>query len=291
MSIPDPLPLHDDAQLARLNDALDARLEGRLHRVPGTVEPDSDWLDALIATRDLLRADLASLAPTESQRAAAVAAAMAHHVADTQPAADHSADHRAGDDGTAEPAHTAAVIRPARWHRQVAAVSAAAAALLVVAVATLPRLGGSDADSSANVGTDAGGAVIAADGSTRMESGGAPQIGDASTSQSEAPVATIEAIVGPASAPLVIDSVDALRQLADSFAAGSATPGTDSAVSVQANSTAGVAVPGFDCPLSPAEMVLAEVSWQGSIGVAVLDTASGVVRVVDMACTELVVAP
>lgn len=287
MSIPDPLPLPDDAQLARLNDALDARLEGRLHRVPGTVEPDSEWLDALIATRDLLRADLASLAPTESQRAAAVAAAMAHHVADTQPAADHSAD----DDVPAEPAHTAAVIRPARWHRQVAAVSAAAAALLVVAVATLPRLGGSDADSSADVGTDAGGAVIAADGSTRMESGGAPQIGDASPAQSEAPVATIEAIVGPASAPLVIDSVDALRQLADSFAAGAATPGTDSAVSVQANSTAGVAVPGFDCPLSPAEMVLAEVSWQGSIGVAVLDTASGVVRVVDMACTELVVAP
>ncbi|MFM2181838.1 MAG: hypothetical protein RJB61_132 [Actinomycetota bacterium] len=291
MSTSDPMPLPDDAQLARLNDALDARLEGRLHRVPGTVEPDNEWLDALIATRDLLRADIASLAPTESQRAAAVAAAMAHHVADTQPAADHSADHSANNDVAAEPTRTASVIRPARWQRQIATVSAAAAALLVVAVATLPRLGGNDADSSADVVNDAGGAVIAADGSTRMESGEAPQIGDASPSQSEAPAATIEAIVGPASAPLVIDSVDALRQLADSFAAGPGTPGTDSAVSVQATATAGAAVPGFDCPLSPAEIVLAEVSWQGSIGVAVLDTASGVVRVVDMSCTELVVAP
>lgn len=288
MSSPDPLPLPDDAQLARLNDALDARLEGRAHRVPGTVEPDSDWLGALIAARDLLRADLAPLSPTESQRDAAVAAAMAHHLADSQPVTERSTDDEVA---VAESARSAAVIRPARWHRQVAAVSAAAAALLVVAIAALPRFGGSDADSSADVATEAGGAVIASDGSTRMEAGGAPEADDASPSQSEKTAATIEAIVGPASAPLVIDSVDALRQLADSFVADPGTPDTGSPVSVQATAMAGVAVPGFDCPLSPADIVLAEVSWQGSIGVAVLDTSSGAVRVVDMSCTDLVVAP
>lgn len=309
MTTPDPLPLPDDAHLARLNDALDARIEGRLHRVPGTVEPDGDWLAALAAAREVLRADHPALAPTDADRAGAIAAALAHHVATgPQVAADTAAvtaatpavvaDHAAGaattvaDDADDADGRADNVVRPARWRRSVAAISAAAAALLVVvAVAALPRIGGSDADMSSDAATGAEFADTAGGTDTRIAASDATGVNDANPSQAPKTANTIEAIVGPASAPLVIDSIEALRDLAASFSAGNGPESTDAAISVQATGVPGMVVAGFECPLGPAEISLAEVSWQGTMGVAVLDTATGVVRVLDLSCTELVAAP
>ncbi|MFM7252433.1 MAG: hypothetical protein ACKO27_05145 [Ilumatobacteraceae bacterium] len=310
MTTPDPMPLPDDAHLARLSDALDARIGGRLHRVPGTVEPDADWLAALAATREVLRADYPALAPTDADRAGAIAAALAHHVADG-PQVTHAvtaagttdvtvadpaaiADRAAGA-GTTVPADHADgradnVVRPARWSRPVAAISAAAAALLVVVtVAALPRLGGSDADMSSDAATENDNAAGGAD--TRIAASEAPEVNGADPSQTAKTASTIEAIVGPASAPLVIDSIEALLELAASFSSGTGPESTDAAISVQATGVPGMVVAGFECPLGPTEITLAEVSWQGTMGVAVLDSATGVVRVLDLSCAELVVAP
>ncbi|MFM8312164.1 MAG: hypothetical protein ACKOAZ_09710 [Ilumatobacteraceae bacterium] len=316
MTTPDPMPLPDDAHLARLSDALDARIDGRLHRVPGTVEPDANWLAALAATREVLRADYPALAPTNADRAGAIAAALAHHVADG-PQVTHAvatelthadtadvtvadpaaiADRAAGA-GTTVPADHADgradnVVRPARWSRPVAAISAAAAALLVVVtVAALPRLGGSDADMSSDAATEDDNAYTAGGADTRIAASEAPEVNDADPSQTAKTANTIEAIVGPASAPLVIDSIEALLELAASFSSGAGPESTDAAVSVQATGVPGMVVAGFECPLGPTEITLAEVSWQGTMGVAVLDSATGVVRVLDLSCAELVVAP
>lgn len=292
MTTSDPSPLPDDAQLARLNDALDARVTGRVRQVPGTVGADGEWLAAFEAVRDTLRRDHPELAPDDTERDLAITAALAiaadlavdnrvpaqpavaPATAPTWPAPDDTDPHDAtADDG--EHGRGALVVRPARWHRPVAVVSAAAAALLVVAVAALPRLGGSDADMSSDMATEAGQEA----GATELRVTGGTSAPELSAGQvaGDQPGPTIDAIVGPATAPMVIDTLDALRALADSYA-----------TSISIASAESTMVGDISCELAATEVVLTEVVWRGITGFAVYDSVTGVVRVLDLGCTELV---
>jgi hypothetical protein len=283
MSDHEPTPLPTEADLARLNDALDAVVDGRTARVPGTLAADDGWLAAFAAVRHAVRHD--EPADLGTRRDAAVAAALAVFDAEhavqggVAPVDAHRDDHLTTPDD--EPDGTADLVQPLRWRRL--GPLAAAAALLVV-VGTVVSLQGrsSDMDSSAgeaSITTEPGGSMTA------------KAVADTSADaiQNGAPGPTIDSIEGPAVAAPTIDTPAQLLDLARAYdRAGSAdTTAPGAAVAAVTRE-----IPGYGCPLGPDQVVLAEVLWQGALGVAVYDTANGTVSVVDPTCATLTsVAP
>ncbi|MFZ9629018.1 MAG: hypothetical protein ACO3C1_06660 [Ilumatobacteraceae bacterium] len=296
MSDHEPIPLPDEADLARLNDALDALVAGRTARVPGTIAADQAWLEAFAAVREALRHE-APDTDRDTARETALDAALA--VFDTEfvaPVADGSAvvatpptaapapadavdhDTAAADDDTPD----ATVVRPLRW-RRTGLLAAAAAGILVVGVAVSSLQGRSadlDMSGAESMATAAGGAMDAAAADTAT-----PPLDNG------APGPTINAINEPAVAAPALETTDQLLALARAYDADTAanTGSTASPAETMAVATADQRIAGYDgCLLGPDQVVLAEVLWQGTLGMAVYDTVTGAVSVVDPACTVLV---
>lgn len=299
----EPTPLPAEADLARINDALDARIDGRAARVPGTLAADPQWVDAVHTVRDSLHrtAPDAVLAP---HRDTAVAAALAVFdaefvrpvAADVAAGAPAAIEHVApiGTDPPLAPVidptthaaegdrHLATVLRPSRWRRAGLVMSAAAAVLLVGAV--ISTRGSSDDRAS----TGGMAAEIATDQNLAVPAD-ATVAGDATSKSIDnaPPGNTIGAIEGAAVAAPVIDTADELLALARTYEADLAvTDGTMAPDDVSVASEAR-AMAVYDCPLTADQVALAEVQWQGALGVAVYDTVTGVVTVIDPTCAVL----
>jgi len=161
-----------------------------------------------------------------------------------------------------------------RWYRPVAA-AAAVALLGVVAVGALRGLGGSDSDmsSSATVAPEAASAKTAESAADAGAGGGA--------------VPTINAINQTANVVAAISSDDELRALP--------TPEAIVAESAPAETSGDAATTmyvltltfSFDCPLTPEQVVLGEITWQGQVAAAVRDTVTGVTQALDPQCNVL----
>ena len=155
---------------------------------------------------------------------------------------------------------------------------------LLVVVGTVVSLQGrsSDMDSSAgeaSITTEPGGSMTAR------------AVADTSADaiQNGAPGPTIDSIEGPAVAAPAIDTPAQLLDLARGYDRAGSTDTTAPGAQVAAVTRE---IPGYGCPLGPDQVVLAEVLWQGALGVAVYDTANGTVSVVDPTCATLTsVAP
>lgn len=161
-----------------------------------------------------------------------------------------------------------------RWYRPVAA-AAAVVLLGVVAVSALNGLSGSDSDmsSSATVAPEVASARTAVQAADSAGGGAQP---------------TINAINQTAMVVADISNDDQLRALAtpEAISAESAPPstvGAEAATSMYKITLTFV----FDCPLTPDQVLLGEIVWQGQAAAAVRDTVTGVTQAIDPQCNVL----
>ena len=273
--------LHPDLELA--SRALDEDLtEEERARVQASAE-----LTGLVASLRSTRDAVAEVPPASAQtRHDALAGALA--VFDDLQAT-----------ATDEAPTTTAAHRPggnvvALFRRRASWVMAAAAAVLVVGVVgTLAVNSGSD--DSASISTEAGDEIFRSAADTAAEdAAGATEMTGAATQS------TISSINSPAVAGIVVDDPAGLLALADELApmamttAGSADslPIVPDASNPDDGAAGGGAatVPKdrIDCPLSPDQVVFADILWQETPAVAVRSTTTGVVQAVSYDCIVLV---
>lgn len=229
-------PTDDDVEL------VSAYLDGHVDEVERARVESSPSLRALADELSSVRDHLAAPVSTPSL-SSAIAAALAHH-------------------GATVPGVTRVSPR-----RLTALVGAAAAGLLLVAVVAVSRGTDDELGSSGDIASAPPAVTIEkTDDSARAatsdaEGGGAPSGADDSV------VATIDAIVGPASAPPVVADTTELLTLIGTV--------TDTGTT----STS-------DCSLGPDEKVITEIIWIDTPAVVIAD-GEGRLRVVDAMCTEL----
>lgn len=165
-----------------------------------------------------------------------------------------------------------------RWYRPVAA-AAAVMLLGVVAVGALKGVGGSDQDMSSS-------GTVAVEASNAKTSGGATQ---------DAAAATINAINAAAGVVVEISTDDQLRMMTLPEMVPVTDPGALATESMAPATTVqyptgftfvATSFP-FTCELSAAQVVLGEISWQGTPAVAVRDTVTGVTEAIDQQCNVL----
>jgi hypothetical protein len=165
-----------------------------------------------------------------------------------------------------------------RWYRPVAA-AAAVMLLGVVAVGALKGVGGSDQDMSSS-------GTVAVEASNAKTSGGATQ---------DAAAATINAINAAAGVVVEISTDDQLRMMTLPEMVPVTDPGALATESMAPATTVqyptgftfvATSFP-FTCELSADQVVLGEISWQGTPAVAVRDTVTGVTEAIDQQCNVL----
>jgi hypothetical protein len=165
-----------------------------------------------------------------------------------------------------------------RWYRPVAA-AAAVMLLGVVAVGALKGAGGSDQDMSSS-------GTVAVEASNAKTSGGATQ---------DAAAATINAINAAAGVVVEISTDDQLRMMTLPEMVPVTDPGALATESMAPATTVqyptgftfvATSFP-FTCELSADQVVLGEISWQGTPAVAVRDTVTGVTEAIDQQCNVL----
>lgn len=270
------------------------------------VEASPDLL-SLVATFEAARNRLRSTAPPAagSGMEAAVAAALAEFdVLQSTPAA-ALAD--TGDLTDAEVAAPGNVV-PLRRHRWSRVVLSAAAALLIggVAVAAIDSFGGSSDDQSgsaepavqkaADTGDAAGGAAPQTISAIEGAASPVPVLDDAADLQAYAvsPDTSADAVTagGATETVAAAETTAAGAGTATTAAAAETTAGAESApqsaVPAAAPTSRAVVLSfPFDCPLEPTQVVVQEISWQGTPAVVVRDTVSGVIQAVDGECNVL----
>jgi hypothetical protein len=165
-----------------------------------------------------------------------------------------------------------------RWYRPVAA-AAAVMLLGVVAVGALKGAGGSDQDMSSS-------GTVAVEASNAKTTGGATQ---------DAAAATINAINAAAGVVVEISTDDQLRMMTLPEMVPVTDPGALATESMAPATTVqyptgftfvATSFP-FTCELSADQVVLGEISWQGTPAVAVRDTVTGVTEAIDQQCNVL----
>lgn len=229
-------PTDDDVEL------VSAYLDGHVDEVERARVESSPSLRALADELSSVRDHLAAPVSTPSL-SSAIAAALAHHRTQTSTATRRSS------------------------RRLPALVGTAAAGILIIAVLAVSRGTDDELGSSGDIASAPPAVTIEkTDDSARAatsdaEGGGAPSGADDSV------VATIDAIVGPASAPPVVADTTELLTLIGTV--------TDTGTT----STS-------DCSLGPDEKVITEIIWIDTPAVVIAD-GEGRLRVVDAMCTEL----
>lgn len=233
-------PTDDDVEL------VSAYLDGHVDEVERARVESSPSLRALADELSSVRNHLAAPVSTPSL-SSAIAAALTHHRTDASTST--------------------------RWapRRLTALVGTAAAGILLVAVVAVSR--GTD-DELGSSGDAASAPLVVTvdekiDDSARAATSDAAG-GEAPSGPDDSVVATIDAIVGPASAPPVVADTTELLTLI-----GTVTDTGTTATS--------------DCSLAPDEKIITEIIWVDTPAVVIADGA-GRLRVVDAMCTELATA-
>ena len=171
-------------------------------------------------------------------------------------------------------------------------VTAAACAVVLFAIASVER--------QRNTPTSAGSRTVAA-ASTNLDAGNTQE----ATAGSMAPVAKdslgtipaggISGVSSPAKVLVSVGSAAELLAVADQFTSAAPDPSGTAPLSTNATvATAASAVdvrPSTGCTLLPGEVVVAEVSYQGTDAWVLRNATSGAVRAVGLDCTELAHAP
>lgn len=270
-----------------------AQLDGNLgatERAPGEATPDVAALVQMLAG---LRTELADVpAPPDARREQAIAAALAEFDLLAASPADSGLEHAA-----AASAGGATVL--SFFRRKAPVLMGAAAAVVLAGVVGIAALGGrgSDDDSTASRVANEESAdkefnVASGDGGA---GGAAPE-----TMAAEGPASTITGINEPAVAAYVVNTPEELLGIAmlvvsdgvdlAPTATDGPTSGPTDASTVPPHDAGAYTWPGFGCPLSPSQVVLADIIWIDTPAYAVLDTSTGVVSAIDPACTVLVTA-
>lgn len=230
-------PTDDDVEL------VSAYVDGHVDEVERARVESSPSLRALAVELASVRDHLATPVSTPSL-SAAIAVALDHHRTDRS--------------------------TTTRWspRRVSALVGSAAAGILLVAVVVVSRGTDDELGSSADVASAP--LVVTVDGkiddsaraaTTDTAAGGTPSGADDSV------VATIDAIVGPASAPPIVADTSELLALIGSIPETGASPQSE-------------------CSLAADESIVLEIIWVATPAIVIADGA-GRLRVVDATCTEL----
>ncbi|MFM8267149.1 MAG: hypothetical protein ACKOA2_03945 [Ilumatobacteraceae bacterium] len=233
-------PTDDDVEL------VSAYLDGHVDEVERARVESSPSLRALADELSSVRNHLAAPVSTPSL-SSAIAAALTHHRTD--------------------------VSTSTRWspRRLTALVGTAAAGLLLVAVVAVSR--GTDDELGSSGDAASAPLVVTVDEKTDDSARAATSDaagGGAPSGPDDSVVATIDAIVGPASAPPVVADTTELLTLI-----GTVTDTGTTATS--------------DCSLAPDEKIITAIIWVDTPAVVIADGA-GRLRVVDAMCTELATA-
>lgn len=284
------LPMNDD-ELDPLHELASAYLDGDISPVERARVEASPELVALVEAFQKVRSGLSDVpAASDGTREAALAAALGEFA---------GMQSQVGSAPVTQGFATSPVVSLAERRRWPVAVLSIAAAVLLVGVIGIAALSGRGSDSKSSSATDAASSQMMPADSAAAESEGA---------DNKAPVSTIGSITGAgAQVSLLIETPEQLLALqapsdvarnplpatapADTSAAGTAdtagsggTPQLNDTTLAASNYSSS---PAISC-LTPQQIFLADIQYQGVFGIAARDTVTGVTQAIADDCTVLV---